>query len=310
VVSFGLTLTTNRSGSEDCYVVGEPVYATLHLANLSSQPAYVHIRPALQADIQIEVETPFAPRRRVAAPLPRIVVPRGEDGLFPFETRDYVVKLFYDPQDRPLLSRAIDGREEIISWPNLVFDLESYYRIYAQMAFEANLGMPAFVEAPFPDQILVRAPKPGSPEDLILGRLCQDKRRLEACQQLFAEPREREFFERAVADFPDTRYTPTFLYLLARSYTQLEGEELQRSIGYFQRLLKDYPDFPGIRSARIELGLTYAGIGMSDKAAAIARQLVEEDPGTLQRMGRASLIRKYVGFSRLEYDPMFWMLVP
>ncbi|MCX7013981.1 MAG: tetratricopeptide repeat protein, partial [Candidatus Sumerlaeota bacterium] len=213
-------------------------------------------------------------------------------------------------EDKPLLAQTVNGQEEIISWPNLVFDVESYYRIYVRMTLVASPGLSIVVDAPAPAEIRVRAPAPDSPEDRILGKLTAIKSLIEAYQQSFAAGKDRDYFERAVADFPQSRYTPYFLHLLGRSYTKLEGEELRKSTEFYERLLREYPDYPSAEAAREELATMEDETGQSDKACDLVRRLVRDDPSLMQRNSKWSLMRKFVGLSRMEWDPMFWMLIP
>lgn len=302
-VPLALGISLNRT---DAHVVGEPVLLSLHLTNLSNQVLNLQTDPSLEADLRIQVRTPMTRSwTDVKNPLPGVTPPRSAFDLLPYQSRTFTTMLLYDRQNRNVPARG---------WPKLVFDEESWFRIHVQLSVNVNASMRAMLEGDL--DVEVKAPLQNSPEDLILGtlllkrddqnRLIFQKNQMESYQGLEAiDTESRQFFERAVKEFPVNRYTPFFVYLLGRSYNPTIAGERPLAIAHFERLMNEFPDFPLTRRAIENLAEIYDQAGQSDRAYALVQGLLN-DPVT-PGLSSLRLGNKYVT-PGMDYSPQFWML--
>ncbi len=307
----GIPLAFNMSTNHpkpDSFVLGEPVLLYLHLSNFSTKPMRLEVNPTLQAGLRVEVRTPVTRGwGEVQKPTDKVPFQPSTFTLMPFDTHTFTVMLLYDRENRPIMVRETqEGKKIPLSLPKLVFDQPSPFRIKATLTVTWNGVQRLDMESG--TEIDVKAPEPNSPEDLILGRLVISKKLMEAYQNLVApEPTTRDFFEKALTDFPPNRFTPYFMYILGNSYSIRKPEERIKAEDIMLRLLQTYPDFPLRRQAAEDLALIYNETQQSDKANDIVRQLVMQD--SRQGIGNFRLGRIYLQRANsMDYGPEFWML--
>jgi tetratricopeptide (TPR) repeat protein len=305
--SFGLMVSHDR-GEAGYYLVGEPVLLALNLTSFTPWILNVSTDPSIEADLVLSVTSSLTARTPVLPPFPSLKAPRKPVEVLPFETRRFTLSLLYDRAEKALLSRRSQGKEELISWPLLVFDHEDTYRVDVDLDVQiggggkVNITSFAFVQ--------VRSPPPGSAEDLILGRLTTNRAVMEAYQRGNAGPKTRGFFQRALRDFPRSRYSPYFLLSLAKGYAVNSDGDIDVAIEYYNQLLREHPYFPMAHRAMVELASILHSLDRSDEAFQLVEQLRRENPAVLQQARDTRLMEASPLADNMPLLPEFWMLAP
>lgn len=313
-IDLGLMITADRGYGKD-YLVGEPVLFTLSLTNYSAHRVSVAPAPFLGAGLRLTYQTPNTPVYEIKAPTAGYRPAPKAIKLAPFETVEYPVLAVYDVEDKLIMSVTVNGKEENRSLHHLVFDHESAYRIWAELDVKINGAFDRTVTTRFPAEILVRVPRPDQIEGAILIREVSRKSIVQAVQDARALQGDVPFFEWAVSHYPESRFTPHFLYLLANTYNGfanafLQGGYRAKAIQTYERLIRDYPSYPLVDEAMQLLALAYDQDEQQDKAAEIMRRLAEKNPKMAAQRSDQDFFKKYLDTGGLDFPPELWMLVP
>ncbi len=82
-----------------------------------------------------------------------------------------------------------------------------------------------------------------------------------------------------IREYPTSTFAPYAGYYLGMHYQR--GEDYKESIELFERILKDYKDFPVWADVMYQLAIAYRETGREDKARQYIRQLISKDPSHL-----------------------------
>jgi len=306
-IELGMTATTDRKCSPDeYYLLGEPIFLTVHIASHSSTPIQFTFSPMLEGDLRVEYRTPSSLWREAKNPVLTPYVGGAAEEILPFQTVHHTVKLLYDRTEKPLLSYSDeDGVERVFTWPYLYFDQQSYFRLKVQTLGTVN----GVVRAPM-DQLIeihVKTPEADSAEDKILRKMVARKSRLADLQRTSSSKENMPFFEETVREYPESRYAPHFIHVLARSYDPSTVEGFKKAAEGFQRIIDDYPDYPARQAAMWELAKIYSVFQKNDEAYQMMQQLLVENPELRGESESDDLLKLYAG-PGMPYDSDFWML--
>ena len=86
-------------------------------------------------------------------------------------------------------------------------------------------------------------------------------------------------FQRILREYPTSTYAPYAAYYLGSYYRR--RDDYKQSIELFERILKDYKDFPLWADVMYQLAIAYRETGRKDKARECISQLISKDPSHL-----------------------------
>ncbi|MCX6999760.1 MAG: tetratricopeptide repeat protein [Candidatus Sumerlaeota bacterium] len=282
-VTAGLNKTT--------FIIGEPIYLTFNLKNMTDDALEFRTRLSLYSDVRIIVSIPEK-------------MPEDYTGIYEQSlTPNYVFKI--PPRETDHITFTI------------LYKQDSGDGIYFKTPLEATLsisleGIVASTPEKFQmPQVVVEIKAPDEKDKHALAFLTA-KRLIRDIHTGRASRNDMGAFETFLKDFPDATYTPYALYCLASGLMiggKDEKGDIKQAIARFQDFIARYPQHPLVDGAVYRIGDCYDRLGDTVQAKKWFVKLYNQYPNSSRVTYSDPLLAKYLfGTESENISPGNWVL--
>lgn len=277
--------------NKTAFIIGEPIYLTFNLKNVTDDALEFRTRLSLYSDVRIIVSIPEK-------------MPEDYTGIYEQSlTPNYVFKI--PPRETDHITFTIlykqDSGDGIYFKTPLVATLSISLEGIVGSTPGKFLMPPVVVEIKAPDE-----------KDKHALAFLTSRRLIRDIHTSRASRNDMDAFGTFLKDFPDTTYTPYALYSLAGGLMiggKDENGDIRQAIARFQDLITRYPQHPLVDGAVYRIGDCYDRLGDTVQAKKWFVKLYNQYPNSSRITYSDPLLAKYLfGTESENINPGNWVL--